>query len=186
MASENLPSTDATTLERSFSKTTLPPLLTRIRTVVREAAQRFRRLYFIHFWQMQIGEGSVVSFSASLDKTNPRGIYIGKYSVVTFGASVLTHDWVNSRDRDVHIGDNCFIGAHAIVLPGVTIGDQCIVAAASVVVRDLPAGSLVIGNPGRVVERNVRTGPWGVRLTPELNAADRKQREGPGVPSPEA
>jgi acetyltransferase-like isoleucine patch superfamily enzyme len=112
---------------------------------------------------MDIGEGTVISFSARLDKTNPRGLHIGKYTVVTFGAAVLTHDYVNNRDRDVYIGDNCFIGAHSIILPGVTIGDNCIVSAASVVVRDLPAGSLVTGNPARVVEHNVKTDRYGVR-----------------------
>jgi acetyltransferase-like isoleucine patch superfamily enzyme len=112
---------------------------------------------------MDIGEGTVISFSARLDKTNPRGVHIGKYTVVTFGAAILTHDYVNKRDRDVHIGDNCFIGAHSMILPGVTIGDSCIVAAASVVVRDLPAGSLVTGNPARVVEHNVKTAHYGVR-----------------------
>jgi len=50
---------------------------------------------------MQIGEGSVVSFSAKLDKTNPRGLHIGKYTVVTFGPAILTHDYVNRVDRDV-------------------------------------------------------------------------------------
>jgi acetyltransferase-like isoleucine patch superfamily enzyme len=115
---------------------------------------------------MNIGEGTAISLSAKLDKTNPRGIHIGKYTVVTFGAAILSHDHVNKRDRDVYIGDNCFIGAHSIVLPGVTIGDGCIVAAASVVARDLPAGSLVAGNPARIVEHNVKTTHYGVRNLP--------------------
>jgi acetyltransferase-like isoleucine patch superfamily enzyme len=109
----------------------------------------------------------VISLSAKLDKTNPRGIHIGRYSVVAFGAAVLTHDYVNRRDRDVHIGDDCFIGAHAIILPGVTIGDNCIVAAASVVARDVPAGSLVAGSPARIVESNLRTTHYGVRIPRE-------------------
>jgi acetyltransferase-like isoleucine patch superfamily enzyme len=112
---------------------------------------------------MHIGEGSVVSFSAKLDKSNPQGIHIGKYTVVAFGAAVLSHDWVNRRDQDVYIGDNCFIGAHSIILPGVTIGDYCIIAAASVVARDVPAGSLVAGNPARIVERGLKTGHYGRR-----------------------
>jgi acetyltransferase-like isoleucine patch superfamily enzyme len=113
---------------------------------------------------MDIGEGSVVSLSAKLDRTNPRGVHIGTYTVVTFGAAILTHDYVNGVDRDVFVGDNCFIGAHAIVLPGVTIGDNCIVAAAAVVVRDVPSGSLVAGNPARVIEHNVKTTHYGVRV----------------------
>jgi acetyltransferase-like isoleucine patch superfamily enzyme len=114
---------------------------------------------------MDLGEGASVSMSARLDKTNPRGIHIGKYSTVTFGAAILTHDYVNQRNRDVRIGDNCFIGAYAIVLPGVTIGDNCIVAAASVVARDVPPGSLVAGNPARVVEHHLQTTHYGIRTS---------------------
>src|SRR5438034_2490722 len=118
-------------------------------------------------WKMDIGEGTIISRSAKLDKTNPRGIHIGKYSVVAFGAAVLTHDWVNNRDGDVHIGDNCFIGAHSIILPGVTIGDNCIVSSASVVARNVPARSLVVGNPARIVESNLKTTHYGVRIPRE-------------------
>jgi acetoacetyl-CoA synthetase len=124
-----------------------------------------RRQILIRVWKMEIGEGSIISRSAKLDKTNPRGIHIGKYTVMAFGAAILTHDWVNNRYRDVYIGDNCFIGAHAIVLAGVTIGDNCIVSAASVVARDVPAGSLVAGNPARIVESNVKTTRYGIRCS---------------------
>jgi acetyltransferase-like isoleucine patch superfamily enzyme len=144
------------------------PVATRIRELLREVVLRLRRQYLVRVWQMDIGEGTAISGSAKLDKTNPRGVHIGKYSVVTFGAAILTHDYVNQLDRDVHIGDNCFIGAHSIVLPGVTIGNGCIVAAASVVARDVPAGSLVAGNPARIVEHNVKTTRYGVRISPAV------------------
>ncbi len=151
------------------------PLATRIREALREAILDLRRRYFNTVWGMDIGHGSVVSLSAKLDKTNPRGLHIGTYTVVTFGAAILTHDYVNRVDRDVYIGDNCFIGAHAIVLPGVRIGSNCIVAAASVVARDVPSGCLVAGNPARVIEQNVRTTHWGVRL-PKASASDDTAR----------
>jgi acetyltransferase-like isoleucine patch superfamily enzyme len=141
------------------------PLATRIRNVLSGAAQEIRRQYFVRIWQMDIGKGSIVAFSAKLDKTNPRGVHIGKYSAVSFGAAILAHDHVNQRHRDVRIGDNCFVGAHSMVLAGVSIGDNCIVAAASIVVRDVPSGSLVTGNPARVVESNVKTTHYGVRVS---------------------
>src|SRR5438874_3368996 len=139
------------------------PLATRVRDGLRELVLEIRRQYLVRVWKMNIGKGTAISLSAKLDKTNPQGIHIGKYTVVTFGAAILTHDYVNNRDGDVRIGDNCFVGAHSIILPGVTIGDSCIVAAASVVARDVPAGSLVTGNPARVVEANVKTTHYGVR-----------------------
>ena len=132
---------------------------------MREVVLAIRRRYLMTVWKMEIGEGTAISMSAKLDLTNPKGIHIGTYSVITFGAAILTHDYVNQVNRDVHIGHNCFIGAHSIILPGVTIGDGCIVAAGSVVARSVPAGSLVAGNPARIVEHNVQTTRYGVRVT---------------------
>jgi acetyltransferase-like isoleucine patch superfamily enzyme len=144
-------------------------LATRIREAVRTAVIELRRQYFVRVWHMDIGEGTSISTSAKLDKTNPRGIHIGKYTTVTFGAAILAHDWVNNRDADVHIGDNCFIGAHSIVLAGVSIGDGCVIAAASVVARDVPARSMVAGNPARVVEQNIEVGHYGIRTSPKFS-----------------
>jgi acetyltransferase-like isoleucine patch superfamily enzyme len=141
------------------------PLATRVRDWLREGVIIVRRQYLTRVWKMEIGEGTTISTSAKLDVTNPQGIHIGTYSVVTFGAAILTHDYVNGVNRDVRIGHNCFIGAHSIILPGVTIGDGCIVAAGSVVARNVPSGSLVAGNPARVVEHNVETTHYGVRVT---------------------
>jgi acetoacetyl-CoA synthetase len=140
------------------------PLATRLRDQLREIVISIRSQYLIRVWHMDIGKGTTISMSAKIDKTNPRGLHIGTYTAVAFGAALLTHDYVNNVNRDVYIGDNCFIGAHSIILPGVTIGNNCIVAAGSVVARDVPPGSLVAGNPARIVEHNVKTTHYGVRL----------------------
>lgn len=54
-------------------------------------------------------------------------------------------------NMDVHIGDNVWIGAGAVLLPGVTVGENAVVGAGSVVTRDIPAGVLAAGNPCRVI-----------------------------------
>jgi maltose O-acetyltransferase len=53
--------------------------------------------------------------------------------------------------KPVTIGNNCWIGGGAIILPGVTIGDNCTIGAGSVVVKDVPQGSVVAGNPASVI-----------------------------------
>lgn len=53
------------------------------------------------------------------------------------------------------VGRNAWIGAGAIVLPGVTVGDDAVVGAGAVVTHDVPAGKVVAGNPARVI-RDVR------------------------------
>lgn len=51
----------------------------------------------------------------------------------------------------VHIGRNCWIGAGAIIVPGVTIGDNVVIGAGSVVTRDIPSDVVAVGNPCRVL-----------------------------------
>ncbi len=51
----------------------------------------------------------------------------------------------------VHIGKNCWIGAGALIMPGVTIGDNTVIGAGSVVTKDIPANVVAVGNPCRVM-----------------------------------
>ena len=50
----------------------------------------------------------------------------------------------------VHIGRNCWIGAGAVIMPGMTIGDNSVIGAGSVVTKDIPANVVAYGNPCRV------------------------------------
>ena len=137
------------------------PLLTKMRNQISLTGRMLRRLYLVRVWGMEIGEGTEISFSAKLDKTNPRGIHIGAHTRVTFGVAILSHDFLNWVHMDTRIGSYCFIGARSIILPGVTIGDHCVVAAGSVVNRDVPANSMVAGNPAKIVKENIQTGRLG-------------------------
>ena len=51
----------------------------------------------------------------------------------------------------VRIGNNVWIGAGAILLPGVTVGDNTVIGAGSVVTKDIPANVVAVGNPCRVL-----------------------------------
>ena len=51
---------------------------------------------------------------------------------------------------DIHIGNNVWIGANSVVLPGVTIGDNTVIGAGSVVTKDIPENSVAFGNPCKV------------------------------------
>lgn len=57
----------------------------------------------------------------------------------------------NPEAKPVVIGDGTWVGARAIVLPGVTIGRRVAVGAGAVVTKDVPDDVLVAGNPARVV-----------------------------------
>lgn len=54
--------------------------------------------------------------------------------------------------KPVVIGDDVWIGANAVILPGVTIGRHCVVAAGAVVTKDVPDHTLVGGVPAKVIK----------------------------------
>ena len=54
-------------------------------------------------------------------------------------------------NKDVYIGENVWIGAGAIILPGVHIGKNSVIGAGSVVTRDIPENVLAVGNPCHIL-----------------------------------
>lgn len=56
-------------------------------------------------------------------------------------------------NRDVHLGANVWIGAGAVILPGVTVGADSVIGAGSVVTRDVPAGVVACGVPCRTLRK---------------------------------
>ena len=53
----------------------------------------------------------------------------------------------------IHIGQNCWIGAGSVILPGVTVGDGSVIGAGSVVTKVIPSGVVAVGNPCRVLRK---------------------------------
>jgi acetyltransferase-like isoleucine patch superfamily enzyme len=115
-------------------------------------------------WGTDIGSGCRVSLTATLDKTNPRGVHIGAGTDISSRADILAHDSIHLQHVDTRIGERCHVGFGAVIFPGVKVGDGCIVSPGAVVMRDVAAGCVVVGNPARVVEKDIRTGRYGVRL----------------------
>lgn len=78
---------------------------------------------------------------------------------VTFAPQVylLAHDASTKRYLDytkiakIKIQDNVFIGARALIMPGVSIGKGAIIAAGSVVTKNIPQNTIVAGNPAKVI-----------------------------------
>lgn len=86
-------------------------------------------------------------------------IYIGSYTMIGPNVTVATAGHpilpelrakAYQYNMPVHIGKNCWIGAGALIMPGVTIGDNSVIGAGSVVTKDIPANVIAYGNPCRV------------------------------------
>ena len=108
---------------------------------------------FVHF-------GSFIYANFGLTLTDDTHIYVGDHTMFGPHVTIATagHPVLPSlRERGlqynmpVHIGCNCWIGAGAVILPGVTIGDDTVVGAGSIVTKDIPAGVVAAGNPCRVL-----------------------------------
>ena len=84
-------------------------------------------------------------------------ITIGDNVVLAPRVHILAHDASTgiflgkTRAANVVIGNNVFIGAGTIILPGVHIGNNVIVGAGSIVTKDIPDNSVAVGNPCKVI-----------------------------------
>jgi acetyltransferase-like isoleucine patch superfamily enzyme len=147
-----------------------------------QALARLRGGLLCLAWGMDIGSGCRISLTATLDKTNPRGIHIGADTEVSSRADIRAHDSARLQHLDTRIGERCHIGVGAVVFPGVKVGDGCIVAPGAAVMRDVAAGCVVVGNPARVVEKDIRTGKYGVRLDAAAPEGPDRQPAAPAMP----
>lgn len=108
----------------------------------------------------KIGENSGVGYACVINN----GVTIGKN--VMMGPEVLIYTQNHNTGavdvpmckqgmremRPVIIEDDVWIGARAVILPGVTIGHGSVIGACAVVTKDVPPYSVYVGNPGRVVK----------------------------------
>ena len=91
-------------------------------------------------------------------------VEIGNHVNLAQGITVtaLNHNFDDTERRideqgvsttPVTIEDDVWIGANAVILPGVTIGNHCVVAAGAVVTKNVPPHSLVAGVPAKVIKK---------------------------------
>ena len=106
---------------------------------------------------MKVGKNFKRLHGVILDPAHCWLIEIGNDVTMAPRVHILCHDastktFLNyTKIGRVTIGDNVFIGAESVVLPGVTIGSNVIVGANSTVTHDIPDNSVAAGSPAKVI-----------------------------------
>jgi len=111
-------------------------------------------------WGCNTHFGHHVYANFNLTLVDDTDIFVGDY--VMFGPNVTVATAGHPVDPElrrqiaqfnipVHIGNNVWIGAGSVLLPGVSIDDNTVIGAGSIVTRDIPANVVAVGNPCRVL-----------------------------------
>ncbi len=104
--------------------------------------------------------GKMVYANFNLTLVDDTHIYVGDYTLIGPNVTIATaghpinpelREKAYQFNRSVRIGRNCWIGAGAVIVPGVTIGDNTVIGAGSIVTKDIPANVVAVGNPCRVL-----------------------------------
>lgn len=106
--------------------------------------------------------GSGIYINSNMTMVDDGHIYVGDKVMIGPNVSLITaahpiepelREKGLQYNRDVHIGDNVWIGTGVIILQGVHIGKNSVIGAGSVVTRDVPENVVAFGNPCRIVRR---------------------------------
>lgn len=111
-------------------------------------------------WGKYTHFGNNVYANFNLTVVDDTDIYIGDCVMIGPNVTIATAGHpidpglrrrVAQYNIPVRIGSNVWIGAGAVILPGVTIGDNSVIGAGSIVTKDIPANVVAVGNPCRVL-----------------------------------
>ena len=135
---------------------------------------------------IRIGKGVWIGDATRLDWTHGRHITICDGATLGPGVRILCHDASCARRvggtwvAPVTIGPGAFIGAEAVIMPGVTVGEGAVVAAGAVVTRNVAPGTIVAGVPakpiGSVSELDARRREQ-MAAAPQFRSADCERED---------
>ena len=98
-----------------------------------------------------------VATGVSFDHAFAWAISIGAHTRIAHDVRIIAHDAAMktitgyTEVARVVIGERCYLGAGAIVLPGAQIGDGAVIGAGSIVRGEIPAGAIAVGAPAAVI-----------------------------------
>jgi putative colanic acid biosynthesis acetyltransferase WcaF len=127
-------------------------------------------------WFLEIGDHSWIGEDAWLDNLAP--IQIGSNVCISQGAYLCTgnHDWTDPAFglivRPITVRDGAWVGARALLCPGVDVAEGAVAAAGSVVAGNLDAYTIYAGNPAAAVKTRVIRQPANIVSSPVAKGSD--------------
>lgn len=106
--------------------------------------------------------GSFIYANSNLTLVDDGHIFVGDRVMFGPNVTVATANHPLEADlrakglqynKDVYIGENAWIGAGVMIVPGVHIGKNAVIGAGSIVTKDIPDNVLAVGNPARVIRQ---------------------------------
>lgn len=110
-------------------------------------------------WYLEVGDHAWIGENAWLDSLAP--IKIGAHACISQGVYCCTgnHDWSDPTFalvvKPIVIENGAWVGARAVILPGVTVASHSVVAAGSVLAKSTEAYTIYAGNPAVAVKKRV-------------------------------
>ncbi len=112
---------------------------------------------------VHIGNGTILNRFIELRASPNSKIFIGDNCLLASFVMIITanHNFLDKKsliknqghsEKQVIIGNDVWIGAKSIILPGVTIGDGAVIGAGCVVTKDVPPYCVAVGNPARIIK----------------------------------
>lgn len=152
-----------------------------IRAIVRQLKQEWKKRLFIHRLEKRDGcsISPKASFTGPIDRIHfGKGTRVNGFTQfrfrdgkITIGSNVLfgqfiivlAHSYIyiskakqikkqGMYAKNIDIGDDVWIGAHSVIMPGVTIGNGAVIGASSVVTKDVPRYEVWAGVPARRIK----------------------------------
>lgn len=151
VASKSFPA-DEQTYRDSRALSPLRHILRKVLSVGVYAVLGFRaRAKVYRAMGVNVDSDSYVGREVHLDPECPELITVEKGAHLAARVVIVCHDPLRGLVAPVRIAKDAFVGAGAIILPGVTIGEGAVVGAGAVVTKDVAPRMVAVGSPARVV-----------------------------------
>jgi acetyltransferase-like isoleucine patch superfamily enzyme len=115
------------------------------------------RMFIFRLTGVKIGKGVFIGMNGYMEDYQSQNVIIEDNVTISFGVTFIAHGVKKNRSNDekyIILREKAYIGAGAVILPGVEIGSGAVVGAGAVVTKDVPPGAVVAGCPAKILNGN--------------------------------